>query len=105
MEPKPLSSERRTELLDELERGWRPVGDADLGAALAAEAYWRETVRNLPLRVRQSRPRLYEGYLQCPVCHSGFDRKEDTFNPDVHDDGCSWLLAHSEKETLAPPTV
>jgi hypothetical protein len=110
MEPKPLSNDTRFYIEEQLRKlPLEPLEcwftKNEMCDVLVAEAFWRETVKNLPLRVRQARPGLYEGYLQCPVCHSGFDRKEDTFNPDVHDDGCPWLLAHSEKETLAPPTV
>lgn len=98
MEPKPLTPERRSEIVrDYIDGSFLQKNDEPLAChiedkyqgvlteALAAEAYWREAVKNATPESKME----YEDshYALCPWCAES--EYED------HKPGCVWLIAQS----------
>lgn len=88
MEPKPLSKERREEILREFQSGPYESKRA-LMDVLAAEQFWREAVKKAPGVVHQG---IHDWREYCAFC----DADDEAPGPVVHRPDCAWLLAQEE---------
>ena len=93
IEPKPLTKELREELnallAGALADGESVVWTDALRDLIAAEAFWRETVKNATHSVDHEYP---GNPSQCMFCQA-IGHNEDI----GHDADCPWLLAQEEK--------
>ena len=83
MEPKPLTKEELERIAMMVGHSRTPWQQATL-KLLAAEAYWREALRNAEFRTREDGC----GYYECTFCGRMGDPIDNGHAPD-----CPWLLA------------
>jgi len=86
MQPKPLTKERRADILDRVSRADGQARRAIYRDLLAAEAYWREAVKN----VHESFFTVLDSPEEfCVFCGGELASQQVHHKPD-----CAWVLAN-----------